>query len=261
MKLQEIYKILQTEVPKKLSDDFVAKFGGHDNSGILVDTGVDIDKAIFALDLTNGTINQAKKIGANLIVTHHPAIFYPISNVSVENVLGGKLIECIKNGISVIAMHLNADCAPFGVDYHLAKAVGANDCENLPKQRIEGGGYGRVFSVEDQTAEELCKKVKAELGAKNVLVFGKENMVKKVATFCGAGVDNEAMAIAKQNGANVIISADIKHNYVSDALDLKMSVIQFTHYASENYGFKKIYQILKDKLGVYSEYRDENVML
>ncbi len=261
MKLQEIYNILETEIPKKLSDDFVAKFNGHDNSGILVDTGIDIKKAVFALDLTNGAINQAKKIGANLIVTHHPAIFYPISNICTENVLGKKLIECIANGISVIAMHLNADCAPLGVDYHLAKAVGARDGENIPKQCVEGGGYGRVFSIEEQTVEELSKKVKNELGAKNVWVFGKENIVKKAATFCGAGVDNSTMAIAKQNGANVIISADIKHNYVSDALDLKMSVIQFTHYASENYGFKKIYQILKDKLGVYSEYRDEDVML
>ena len=261
MLLQEIYKILDTYVPKKLSDDFVATYGGHDNSGILVDTGTHINKVLFSLDLTEWAIEKAKKIGANLIVAHHPAIFYPVSNITMGNSLGKKLIKCIENGISVIAMHLNADCVMNGVDYYLAKAVGATDEENIPKQKINNGGYGRVFSVKEILVEEMAQRIKDTLGANNVWIFGENKKINKVATFCGAGIDGASLSIAKENGANLLISADIKHNYVLEAVESGISVIQLTHYASENYGFKKIYQNLKDKLGVDSEYHDDSFML
>ena len=261
MLLAKIYEILNAEIPHRLSDEYIAAYGGHDNSGILVNTGDEINGAIFSLDLSEGAIARAKESGANLIVTHHPAIFFPVSELSVGNALGRKLIDCAANGISVIAMHLNADCAPRGVDFYLAQAAGAKAEENVPVQRISEGGYGRVFSVEGCTVNELSEKVKNTLGAKRVWVFGKDNYIERVASFCGAGVDGDSMKIAVDGGAQALISSDIKYNYICEALENGMNVIQLTHYASENYGFKKIYQHIKDKLGVGSEYHDDSFML
>ena len=87
--------------------------------------------------------------------------------------------------------------------------------------------------------------------------FAAKNMNRYIcllytSSFCGAGVDGDTLKIAKERGAQALISADIKHNYICEALDLGMNVIELTHYASENYGFHKIYQNLKDKLGVAS---------
>ena len=52
MKLIDFYKILDGVAPKRISDEFCAKVGAYDNSGILVDTGEDVKKALFSLDLT-----------------------------------------------------------------------------------------------------------------------------------------------------------------------------------------------------------------
>ena len=138
---------------------------------------------------------------------------------------------------------------------------GASDEENVPVQPVEGGGYGRVFTIADITAKELANTLRQTLGAERLWVFGGEQKIGRAASFCGAGVDGDTIKIAKERGAQALISADIKHNYICEALDLGMNVIELTHYASENYGFHKIYQNLKDKLGVASEYCDDGFML
>lgn len=261
MKLENIYNILNAEIPHALSDRYVAAYGGHDNSGILLNTGEEIERAVFSLDLSRAAIERAVVRGAKLIVTHHPAIYYPVSELSIADAMGKKLLDCAKNGISVVAMHLNADCAPRGVDYYLAQAAGASDEENVPVQPVEGGGYGRVFTIADITARNSqthCGK----RSAPSAYGFSAANKKSAAAaSFCGAGVDGDTIKIAKERGAQALISADIKHNYICEALDLGMNVIELTHYASENYGFHKIYQNLKDKLGVASEYCDDGFML
>ena len=261
MLLNEIYKILNAEIPEQLSNDYIAAYGGHDNSGILLDTGNPIEKVMFSLDLFTSAIRCAANENASLIVTHHPAIFYPISDLRVDDALGNNILLCAQKGVSVISMHLNADCAAHGVDYYLARAAGASEAENQPLQPVSGGGYGRVFSVAEQSLSDFASSLQKTLGAQRVWTFGKEWPITRVATFCGAGIDATSLKLARDHGAQAVISADIKYNYVCEALSYGLSVIQLTHYASENYGFRKIYQNLKDKLGVASFYCDAEEML
>ena len=116
MKLKEIYAEIDARYPKRLSDDYVAAYGGHDNSGILIDPGREIGGAVFSLDLSQGAIDAAERAGANLIVTHHPAIFFPVSSLRADEPLGARLLRAVGLGIGVISMHLNLDCAPGGID-------------------------------------------------------------------------------------------------------------------------------------------------
>lgn len=259
MKLADVYRVIDDAYPKKLSDDYVAKYGARDNSGILVDVGEEIGGAVFSLDLSRGAIAAAKQAGANLIVTHHPAIFFPVKNLLAENALGKRLIDCIRAGIGVISMHLNLDCAPEGIDYFLAQGIGGKaerTCES-----VDGGGYGRVYEIETITLSGLKEKLRDVFCSERILVYGEEGPVRRVASFCGAGIDDAAVAYAKAGGADVIVSSDVKHNYIADILESGMKLIVLTHYASENYGFKKIYQGLCGKLGVPARYYEDKCLL
>lgn len=260
MKLREIYERIDARYPKRLSDEYISAYGGRDNSGILVDAGKEITGAVFSLDFSLGAIAAAEKGGKNLIVTHHPAIFFPISELRWEDPLGKRLLCAIEKGIGVISMHLNMDCAQGGIDEYLARALGGSG-ELAPREKLAQGGYGRIFDVEPIGYSEFTKRLKRELRTERAFVYGNENTITKVASFCGAGVDGGAIAAAKEQGAQVIVSADIKHNYLCDAQESGLNVVQLTHYASENYGFKKIYQELKDTLGVASEYYEDGHML
>lgn len=95
MKLNEIYALLDAAAPRALSDEYCAKYGAYDNSGVLVDTGADIGKSSFPRSVRGGDAGSGKA-GANLIVTHHPAIYSKIGNIRIGDPLGAKLAACLK---------------------------------------------------------------------------------------------------------------------------------------------------------------------
>lgn len=247
MNAYELKDKLNEIIPFSISEKLIEK-GYYDNSGIICDG--EGDKILFTLDLTFNAVNKAKELGCGLIVTHHPAIFSPIKSVE------GALKEAIKNGIGVISAHLNADFATFGVDYYLAKALGEKDGEILEK--YDFGGYGRLFEI-NISLEEFLLKVKQELKAKNIFVFGQNKQIKKVATFCGAGLDEKSLALAK--GADLVLSSDIKHHVILNAVSEGKIVVQLSHYATENYGFKQIYKNFSKTVKEQVFYYEEDVLL
>lgn len=254
MKLSEIYKIADKIAPKSLSDEYCKGFGAYDNSGLLIEANEEIKGILFSLDLTNVAIDKALEKGCNLIITHHPVIYGKIDHVCVsdEKLLGAKLVKCLKNGISVLSMHLNLDVAEGGIDESLmdgillasGKTTGAgmrSDTEIM--HPMQASGYGRVYDIQPTTLEKLKKNIEEIFSTKRVLFYGeKDKKVTRAASFCGAGGDEEAVLFAKKKGADVIVSADFKHHVITLAVESGLSVIALTHYASEYYGFKKYYE-------------------
>ncbi len=255
MTTRELYAIADKIAPKSLSDEYCAKYGAYDNSGILVDTGKDVRSVLFSLDLSKGAVEKAIELGMDAIVTHHPAIYGGISNICYDKTsLGEKLVRCIQNGISVVSMHLNLDGAIGGIDESLQEAVLLSTATEQATvstkymHPLTEGGYGRAYDVAPIALQSLCISVGKTLQSPRVQFYGAgDRTVTRVASFCGAGVDEETLAFAKAEGADVIVSSDYKHHYIAQALELGLSVIVLTHYASEQYGFKKYYENMRQR--------------
>ena len=247
MKLNDFYALLNEVAPKTISDEFCAKCNGYDNSGILVDCGEELVGALFTLDLTNAAIEKALAIGANVIVTHHPAIYGKIGNICVDDgaLLGGKLVKCLRNGISVVSMHLNLDMVDGGLDESLMEGVciasGTENKQNVEVMHLlETGGYGRAYDVEETKLCDLVDNMKNVFRSQRIVSYGAaDKKITRAASFCGAGGDEAAVAFAKKQGADVMISSDFKHHVITWAVESGLAVIVLTHYASENYGFEK----------------------
>ncbi len=253
MKINGILSVLEEVAPLSLSDGFCKKFGLYDNSGIIIKSGEDINGAVFSLDLSHKVLDKALSLGYNLIVTHHPAIFHGIRKIdAVTDPNSSAIPACIKNGVSVISMHLNFDAAPRGIDYHLMKGLGGDNARILAE--IEGGGYGRIYDIEPRGFKEYFNSVKKTFSSERAICFGKDRTIKRVASFCGAGCDDKAIEFAYLNGADVFVSADMREHEIAALTASGINVIELTHYSSENYGFNKIYQSIKEKLEVPSEY-------
>ncbi len=268
MTTHELYAIANAIAPKSLSDEYCAKYGAYDNSGILLDTGEDIQKVVFSLDLTKGALEKAIEVGANAIVTHHPAIYGGIEEICKDkNPLGEKLIACIRGGISVISMHLNLDGVEGGIDESLQNAVlSATDTETAGDlcimHPLTQGGYGRAYTVEKTPLQTLESRLSRTLKSSRILVYGDgEKPVRRVASFCGAGVDDETLAFAKAQGADVMISADYKHHFIVQALELGMRVIVLTHYSAEQYGFEKYYENIRRQVTATCIYHVDGQLL
>lgn len=255
MTVENVLKILEDNVaPVKLSDDFCAKYKMYDNSGIIINCGNEVNGALFTLDLSVASVQKAKSLGYNLIVTHHPAIYGGISSFDLTcNPQSQALAECIKCGISVISMHLNFDAAPEGIDYFLMRGLGGDTYEILAP--VEGGGYGRCYAVSATTFAQFICNIKKTFATDRAVAYGcVEKVIKTVASFCGAGCDDNAIAFAKAKKTDVFVSSDMKHHQITELVESGICVVQLTHYCAEAFGFNKIYNQIKQTLQMPSSY-------
>ena len=213
----------------------------YDNVGLLVGRADrEVKKALIALDVTTEVIKEAKDLGVDLIVSHHPVIFREVKKVTDQSYTGMILLSLIENGLAAISLHTNFDKGEEGNNDALARKRGATFYE-----KIEDG-----FATEFDLAEELpfdvfARKVKAALGDAVIRTIG-GGRVKRVIASCGAGIDEGLILRAKEDGA-VIVTADVKHNYAVMAKDLSVALVEATHYASE-WGFTdKIKEFMTNK--------------
>lgn len=218
MKYRELYEKLLEYAPMEISDRFVAE-GAYDNSGMILETGKEIKSVVFCLDLTEDSVKYATEKGAEAIVTHHPAIYRPVKNL----LDGSAVLKAANAGIGIISNHLNLDGAIEGIDYYLAKGLGG-EIVGILDDFGNGEGYGRL-SVADTTVGELAERYKKEFGTEKVWIYGDKNKrITKYASFCGA---------------ELVVSADIPHHVLLNAIQKGLCVLSCTHYGTENYGMKK----------------------
>ena len=253
MNCKELFLKLNEYAPIELSYKMNER-GHHDNSGIIIDCQNQADKILFCLDLTKSSVAYAIEKGCGIIVTHHPAIYRPIKNLLDE----APVLTCAKNNISVISMHLNLDCAEFGIDHYLAHGLGGRDVKILD---VLGDkvGYGRSYTL-DKTAGEIFEAYKQEFNTQRAMLYGDKNKrIIKVASFCGAGLGDEEVEIALKNGIDMVVSADIPHHVLLHAVESGLTVISCSHYSSENYGMKKVAEHfcnqLKEKIYFFDDER------
>ncbi len=271
MVVQELYEKLNEVAPKELSDEYCRSFGAYDNSGILVNCGGDVKGVIFTLDLTDCVIEKAKAQGANVIVTHHPVIYGKISDVRLDTPLGRRLIKCIQSGISIISMHLNVDCAEGGIDDCFADGIffAANNLTGAGIERmnicryhvLSQGGYGSVYETPAVTAKTLAENMEKVFLGKVRLVGDGNKTVRKVASFCGAGADDSSIGFAIKNGVDAVITADWKHHLILACYQAGVAVFETSHYASEEYGFKKYYEKMCKSIPVSCDFHRETGLL
>jgi dinuclear metal center YbgI/SA1388 family protein len=253
MRLKKIYELADGIAPFALSKEYCEKYGFRDNSGIQLDCGNEITSVLFSLDLSLAVVDYAKKIGADCIFTHHPAIFNPLISLDAEG-RGREIVECAKAGISVISAHLNLDAAEGGIDDYLMQGLGGKSALET-MHALTGGGYGKIFTVEEQPVKEFVEQAEMRFHTNKTIVYGKRP-VHRVASFCGAGTDDDTVAFALKHGADTFVSSDGKHHCIAALAEHGVNVILLTHYAAEFYGFTRFYekfQILLKGTDVVSE--------
>lgn len=251
MRLMEIYNIADGVAPFALSKEWCKTYDGYDNSGVQLDCGNDVTKILFSLDLSLAAVEKAKNCGAQLIFTHHPAIYSPLHGLT-ENGEGKEILACAKAGISVISAHLNLDCAAGGIDESLMNGLGGK-CAEQVMEPLSCGGYGRAFCVKEQPFAQFVADARKTFRTDRIVAYG-NRPVKKVASFCGGGMGEKSVAFALACGADTFVSSDGKHHLVAQAIDGGMNVVLLTHYAAETYGFNRFYQKIKEKSGVCCEF-------
>ena len=221
MTVEQLIEYIDEKIPKSLSEPW-----DNDGCDVIPNKNAEVTRALAVLDCTSVAIDIAKKLGCNVIVTHHPLIFKPLASVVDDDSVGKRVIECIKNGIAVISFHTRLDIIEGGVNDTLAGYLGIKNTESFIP-------YGRIGDVEKQTFFEFAEKVAKALKLNvNTLPMVKANdTVSRVAVVSGCGKDEISAAL--NAGADTFVTGEVMHNHMIDCKELGLNLICATHYATE----------------------------
>ncbi len=232
MKVNDIFEFLNEFCPFDTACDF-------DNTGLLIgDKDCDVTRVVVALDCTEDVINEATKIGAELIITHHPVIFSPLKSVTAD----GIAYRLIKSGISVISAHTNLDITDGGVNDCLAKALKLRNVEKIVCE--DGFSFRKGVLDKEYTPDEFALYVKEALNFSPRFTIGKTK-IKTVAVCGGSGGD--MLYDAVNANADALVTADVKHNIFIEAANMDFTLIDCGHFNTEDVVIEPLKSILSKK--------------
>lgn len=104
----------------------------YDNAGLITGTpSTECTGIVCTLDATVEVIFEAKALGCNVVVAHHPIIFKGLKKINGKNYVERAIIAAIKNDIGIYAIHTNLDNLLTGVNAKMADKLGLKNREVL----------------------------------------------------------------------------------------------------------------------------------
>lgn len=219
----DIYDFLNEIMPFSLQESW-------DNSGFLAgDAAQPVTSVLTCLDITSKTVDEAEKLGAQLIVSHHPVIFQPIRSVTADSVV----YKLVRKNISAICCHTNADIAPCGTNgiaYEMMKdSLSLGECSPL-EMLPNGNGIGWICGCEPVHASELAAKLEDIFGCP-VRYSRTDKLIKRLGFCSGSG--GSMLEEAVSAGCDALITGDVKHDRFVEADNIGTALFDCTHYATE----------------------------
>ena len=192
-----------------------------DCSGWIVETAKnDIKKIMLALTVTEDVIHQAKEADCDMVISHHPLFVVPFNYSNID----------------IYSAHTNLDLAPGGTTDTLIEYLGL-------KADLADGFLRYVNFTTD--INEFILKLKTV--SKNIRLTNNKNIkiLNKIA-FC-AGSGSEFIEKAYKNGADALVTGDIKFH---TALDSSVVLFDIGHFESEIQVLKVFEQLIGDDVQI-----------
>jgi dinuclear metal center YbgI/SA1388 family protein len=196
-----------------------------------------VRSVLFAVDPTTAVVDEAIDRGVDLVVTHHPLLLTAVHGVPADDPKGRLVHRLVRAGAGLFVAHTNADrAAGCGVNDALAAALGLADPVPLEPADVPGAGLGRVGALAEPLslrafAERVARALPATVGGARVA--GDPDREVRTVAVCG-GSCGSLLPAAAAAGADVLVTSDLKHHLVSEALEADgPALVDVAHWASE----------------------------
>lgn len=226
MKVSDVYNYINSFAPFSDAEKW-------DNSGLLVGSGsAEVKKAVVCLDVNEDSVAFAIEIGANLIISHHPVIFSPLSRLAADSVV----YKAVQNDISVISAHTNLDKATEGVNDTLCEVLGFDFIKVTDKDGVSS--FLNICTPgRELTSEELASYLGKKLSG-CISYVNASDRIGKIALCTGSGADfiDDAVGLS----CDAFITGEASYHKFLYAKEKGISLFAVGHFESEVPVVKKL---------------------
>ena len=240
----DIIGLVETAAPPVLAASW-------DSNGLICgDPSDPVRSILLAVDPVTAVVDEAIDSGVDMVITHHPLYLRGTEHVAATDPKGRSIHRLIRAGIALLNAHTSLDAAHGGVADALAERVGLVSTVPLePDPTSPDQGIGRIGTLpQPVTLRQLAEDVAAALpdSAPGLLVGGDlDAVVERIAVSGGAG--DSLLQRARQAGADVFLTADLRHHPASEHLeDGRPYLLCGTHWATEWVGLEPLGRRLVD---------------
>jgi dinuclear metal center YbgI/SA1388 family protein len=209
MHVRAFIEEMEQLAPPDLAEDF-----DTGKIGLIVEGRPDIVRVCCALDATPCVVHQAIAAAADMLVVHHTPLWTPLTSLT------GQIAELMRAVLSaemnLYVMHTNFDRAEEGVNNALAELLSLENIEPLTL-----GCIGTCTLTPAEISQRLGVRLR---------VWGKIKSCSRLALAAGSGFDPLLLNEACMKGADVFLSAEMKH---SVARSTPVPCIEASHYSLE----------------------------
>ena len=239
-----------------------------DRCGLAVgDENMTVTKILCSLDITPGTLEEAKRKGCNLVVTHHPILFRPLTSVTLsqKSTMPERCVfTAIRDGIACYAAHTSLDSSNLGHNMKMAKDLGLIDItplQNLDLTKRHNGdndevdlkftGLGLIGKLpKPMNLLEFARKCNSLLKSYSSKLAAtpeqRDMMVSTVALCSGSGM-SLVNTVLHGHKADVYLTGDADYHRCLDSAWLGLPVIDCGHWGTEKAAVEILASFLKEK--------------
>jgi dinuclear metal center YbgI/SA1388 family protein len=239
MNIKELIDQIDKIIPLNRSESW-------DNTGLIVgENEMPVSNICLTLDATPEVIDQAADLKCNVIITHHPLIFKPISSIDTSTLVGAAIKRTIKNNIAIISLHTNWD--KLGLNNALASALNLNNIRTLQPHKKEEDRIGVIGELPQvKNPDDFLKIVKNAWNLSHVIYHeAKDKKTISSVAMCG-GAGSGLWIDAYYEKADAYITAEVKRHHRLAALYKGLSIIETDHFEMENFSLSSLKKILEE---------------
>ncbi|QDI89792.1 Nif3-like dinuclear metal center hexameric protein [Salicibibacter halophilus] len=118
-----------------------------------------VENVLVTLDVTEAVVAEAVEKGADLIISHHPLLFMPLTEVDTTTPKGRVIQQCLRHDITVYAAHTNLDITTGGMNDWMAAAMGIKETEEVVPTKKD-----QLYKLVAFVPEEDTDQVRRALG-------------------------------------------------------------------------------------------------
>jgi len=203
-------------------------------------------KLLITMEITEEVIEEAVHNSCPCIVTFHPLIFTPLSEISQEERVGSLSYKLIKNDISIVSVHTTYDTSPFGNNKYLADLFELRNL-NILKSNGDSTQYGMGIIGElpiaysnDEFVKLCSEKFQSPIRSNAGI---KSDKINKVAIVGGSG--SSYLPDVIKSDADAFITADLTY-HIFHSVGEKLLLIDPGHYEMEQFISKNLADNMKN---------------